>query len=392
MPLPNSNQIKMKSLLKFSLLFFCITTLNAQTIYEEFDSNKLGERRQIKIQLPRNYEENTEKTYPLFVVLDGDYMFEAVSGNVDYYSYWEDMPEAIVVGINQVDNREEDNYYSEQNSLPTETGASFFEFISMELLPHMVSKYRLAEFKIIVGHGETANFINYFMLKPKPLFQAYINVSPFFAPDMLTYVPERLKQFENKVFYYVATSDNDLQAVKDDAKSLNTSITSIDNKSLLYHFDDFKGPTHYTTPAHALPNALESIFFVFQPISKTEYSERILTLKTSPVEYLSEKYEMINNLFGIQKKVLINDFKAIAAAIEKNQKFEYYEELGKIARRDYPETLLGNYYLGRFYEETGEPKKAMRTYKSAYILEEIGGYTKDEMLERADAIKRDFGF
>jgi len=366
--------------------------LNAQTIYEEFDSNKLGERRQIKIQLPRNYEENTEKTYPLFVVLDGDYMFEAVSGNVDYYSYWEDMPEAIVVGINQVDNREEDNYYSEQNSLPTETGASFFEFISMELLPHMVSKYRLAEFKIIVGHGETANFINYFMLKPKPLFQAYINVSPFFAPDMLTYVPERLKQFENKVFYYVATSDNDLQAVKDDAKSLNTSITSIDNKSLLYHFDDFKGPTHYTTPAHALPNALESIFFVFQPISKTEYSERILTLKTSPVEYLSEKYEMINNLFGIQKKVLINDFKAIAAAIEKNQKFEYYEELGKIARRDYPETLLGNYYLGRFYEETGEPKKAMRTYKSAYILEEIGGYTKDEMLERADAIKRDFGF
>ena len=84
--------------------------------------------------------------------------------------------------------------------------------------------------------------------------------------------------------------------------------------------------------------------------------------------------------------------KPIAAAIEKNQKFEYYEELGKIARRDYPETLLGNYYLGRFYEETGEPKKAMRTYKSAYILEEIGGYTKDEMLERADAIKRDFGF
>jgi predicted alpha/beta superfamily hydrolase len=392
LPLPNSNQIKMEGLIKFLLLFFCITTLNAQTIYEEFDSYKLGEKRQIKVQLPRNYEENTEKTYPLFVVLDGDYMFEVVAGNVDYYSYWEDMPEAIVVGVNQVNNREEDNYYSEQNSLPTETGSNFFEFITMELLPHMVSTYRLAEFKVIVGHGETANFINYFMLKPKPLFQAYINVSPFFAPDMLTYVPERLKQFENKVFYYVATSNNDLQAVKEDAKALNTSISAIDNKNLLYHFDDFEGPTHYTTPAHALPNALESIFYVFQPISKAEYSDRILTLETSPVDYLNEKYDMINNLFGIEKKVLINDFKAIAAAIEKNKKFEYYEDLGKLARKDYPDTLLGNYYLGRFYEETGEPKKAMRTYKSAYILEEIGGYTKDEMLERADAIKRDFGF
>ena len=382
----------MKNIAKILSLFFCISTLNAQTIYEEFDSYKLGEIRQIKIQLPRNYEENTEKTYPLFVVLDGDYMFEAVAGNVDYYSYWEDMPEAIVVGINQVDKREEDTYYSEQNSLPTETGAEFFEFITMELLPHMVSTYRLAEFKVIVGHGETANFINYFMLKPKPLFQAYINVSPFFAPDMLTYIPERLKQFETKVFYYVATSDNDLQAVKEDAKALNTSISAIDNKNILYHFDDFEGPTHYTTPAHALPNALESIFYVFQPISKTEYSERILTLETSPVDYLNEKYDMINDLFGLDKKVLINDFKAIAAAIEKNKKFEYYEALGKLARNEYPETLLGNYYLGRFYEETGEPKKAMRTYKSAYILEEIGGYTKDEMLDRADAIKRDFGF
>lgn len=382
----------MKPLTKLLLLFFCVSTLNAQTIYEEFDSHKLGERRQIKIQLPRNYEDNTEKTYPLFVVLDGDYMFEAVAGNVDYYSYWEDMPEAIVVGINQVDSREEDTYYSEQNSLPTETGASFFEFITMELLPHMVSSYRLAEFRVIVGHGETANFINYFMLKPKPLFQAYINVSPFFAPDMLTYIPERLKQFENKMFYYVGTSNNDLQAVKEDTKTLNTSISAIDNKNLLYHFDDFEGPTHYTTPAHAIPNALESIFFVFQPISRTEYHEQILTLETSPVDYLNEKYEMINNLFGLEKKILINDFKAIAAAIEKNKKFEYYEDLGKLARRDYPETLLGNYYLGRFYEETGEPKKAMRTYKSAYILEEIGGYTKDEMLDRADAIKRDFGF
>lgn len=382
----------MKNLIKLLFLFFCVNILSAQTIYEEFDSNKLGEIREIKIQLPRNYEENAEKAYPLFVVLDGDYMFEAVSGNVDYYSYWEDMPESIVVGINQVDSREDDTYYSEQNSLPTETGASFFEFITMELLPYMVSKYRLAEFKVIVGHGETSNFINYFMLKPKPLFQAYINVSPFFAPDMLDYVPERLNQFENKIFYYVATADNDLKAVKEDAKALNTSISALENKNLLYHFDDFEGPTHYTTPAHAMPNALESIFFVFQPISRTEYKERILTLETSPVEYLNEKYDMINNLFGIEKKVLINDFKAIATAIEKNKKFEYYEALGKLARKEYPETVLGNYYLGRFYEETGEPKKAMRTYKSAYILEEIGGITKDEMIDRADAIKRDFGF
>ena len=117
-----------------------------------------------------------------------------------------------------------------------------------------------------------------------------------------------------------------------------------------------------------------------------------MTLETSPVDYLNEKYNMIKELFNIEKKVLINDFRAIAAAIEKNKAYDEYEALGKLARKEHPDTLLGHYYLGRFYEETGEPKKAMRTYRSAYILEEVGGYTKDEMLERADAIKRDFGF
>jgi hypothetical protein len=101
---------------------------------------------------------------------------------------------------------------------------------------------------------------------------------------------------------------------------------------------------------------------------------------------------MIEELFGLDKQILINDFKAIAAAIEKNKSFEHFEELGKIARKQYPDTLLGNYYLARFYEETGEPKKAMRTYRSAYILDEIGGITKDLMLEKADEIKADFGY
>ena len=376
-------------------LLTVILSLNlssAQTIYEEFDSYKLNGKREIKIQLPRNYTENEEKLYPLFVVLDGDYLFEAVAGNVDYYSYWEDMPEAIIVGVNQVDTRDEDNYYSEQNSLPVESGADFFEFLGMELIPHMESNYRLANFKVAVGHGESANFINYYLLKDKPLFQAYISISPLLAPDMLTYIPERLDNIQAKTFYYMATSDNDIKVIKEDANALHTSISGIDSKNVFYSFDSFEGPSHYSNPAHAIPKALESIFFVFQPISKKEYKERILTLKTSPVAYLQEKYTLIKEMFGFDKQILMNDFKAISSAIEKNKTYKYYEDLGKIARKEYPDTLLGNYYLARFYEETGEPKKAMRTYRSAYILEEIGGITKDLMLEKADEIKADFGF
>lgn len=382
----------MKNLLYFTLFFSCIPFVNAQTEYQDFPSVKLEESRQLKIQLPRNYDKNLEKTYPLFIVLDGDYMFEAVAGNVDYFSYWEDMPEAIVVGVNQADTRIDDCLYSDQNYFPVESGANFFEFLGLELIPYLNEAYRTANFRAIVGHGETANFLNYYLFKDDPLFHAYIAISPDLAPEMETRITERLLQFESQKFYYLATSSNDLRNVKKGVEVLNTNLASIENPNLEYGFDNFEGPSHYSVVAHAIPNALESIFNVFQPISKKEYKENILTYDGSPVDYLTEKYDMINNLFGLNKKILINDFKAISSAIDKNEIPEFYQELGKLARRDYPDTLLGNYYIARYYEEMGEPKKAYKTYKSAYILNEIAGITKDFMLEKADELKADFGF
>ena len=82
----------------------------SDTFTNPLSQNALGTTRELKIQLPRNYELNPEQSYPLIVVFDGDYLFEVVAGNVEYNSYWRDMPEAIVVGINQANSRTEDHY------------------------------------------------------------------------------------------------------------------------------------------------------------------------------------------------------------------------------------------------------------------------------------------
>jgi len=204
----------MKNLIYIFLFLATIQVGNSQIIYKEFESLKLDGTRELKIQLPRDYEDNTDKNYPLFIVLDGDYLFEPVVGNVDYYSYWEDMPESIVVGINQSETRDEDTFYAEPNFVPEETGADFFEFIGLELIPYLNKTYRTANFRAIVGHGETANFANYYLFKDNPLFQAYIIISPDLAPEMETRVTERLLQFEDRKFYYLATSDNDLKTIQ----------------------------------------------------------------------------------------------------------------------------------------------------------------------------------
>ena len=333
-----------------------------------------------------------DKNYPLIVVFDGDYLFEVVAGNIDYSSYWQDMPEAIVVGVNQVGSRSEDCNISSDYSL-SKSATQFYEFIENELIPFMTENYRSLNFRVAVGHGETANFMNYFLFTNRPVFNAFVALSPSMTAGMEENLTRRLgHENDSNTFYYLSTAALDIKRNKKKITELNTKLSALENTNLLYAFDNFENANHYSLAAQSIPKALESIFLVFQPISKSEYKNHILTLQTSPVDYLIEKYDMIETLFGIEKQIIINDFRVIAAAIEKTKKFEYYRELGKIASKHHPDTTIASFYLARHYEHIGKQKKAMNVYRSAFSLEEVKGYSKNDMLDRADQIKKEFGY
>jgi len=381
----------MKTFLSALLLVF-ITNTRAQIIKETFESYKLNEKRELQIYVPENYSE--EKTYPLIVVLDAEYLFDITVANTRFYSYWEEMPEAIVVGINQnYDNiRYEDCDYSDQNGMPQDKGNAFFEFIGMELVPYFSSKYTLANFKVIVGHDVTANFVNYWLFKDNPLFDAYITLSPSFAPMMEDRLPERLASFQDKKFYYLATSDDDIKENSTRIKTLHQRLKQIENDHLTYYFDDLKGASHISLPSYALPKALDQIFKIFKPISPEEYKKQILTMETPVFEYLENKYITIETLFGFKRKVSLNDIMAIYAATQKKEDLPSLELLAKLSKKEYPETMLGFFFEAEYYEQMGEPKKALRTYEKAFGMPEIDFLTKDMMLDRIDALKADFGW
>lgn len=365
---------------------------NAQIIYEEFSSDKLDETRRLKIQLPRNYDSNTEKVYPVVIVLDADYLFEPVAGNVDYFSYWEDMPESIVIGIMQGDARYDDCNYDEDNYLPANKGADFFEFIGLELMPYIDTNYRTAKFVIGVGHDFTANFLNYYLYKEPPLFNGYIVLSPDLSPDTATRMAGRIPSISSQVFYYLATGTDDIKGLMEGTEGLNTALKAIDSKSFNYYYDNFEGATHYSLVGRGIPNALEKIFSVYRPISKQEYKNVLLKLKTPISDYLIEKYKTIEDLFGLTNPIRVNDYIAAATASEKRKQWESLKVIGEMAKKEYPETVLGPYYLGRYFEEVGESKKAMRTFQAAFDKEEVDFITVDIMLDKADKIKEDFGY
>jgi uncharacterized protein len=378
----------MKNIIFFTVLFIS-TTLFSQTFTEEINSTKLDTKRQIIVKLPNSYQTNKEKKYPLIIVLDGEYLFNAFEGNLAYGTYWDDMPEVILVGItqNKKHEREDDSEFDGPTGLPINKGGAFFEFIASELLPYLDKKYRTAPFRTIAGLDVTAGFLNAFLYKDIPQFNAYISLSPELATGMETRIPQRLEALKLPIFYYQATSDGDLKQFQGEVKMLDKNIKEVKNPLLNYKFDDFKEASHYSLVLHAIPSALYQIFNIYRPISSKEYQEKIVTLPHDYADYLKTKYEAIEKTLGLKMNVRLNDLKAIESAIIKNEAYNEYEQLAQISGQQYPKSMLYDYHMGMYYEKKGEMKKALKNYQNAFVKEEIGDLTKDMLMNKAEDIK-----
>lgn len=376
----------------FVITLLVVTLSYAQLSIEEFDSFKLNEKRKVSLFVPENYSK--DKKYPLVVVLDADYLFDVVVANTQYYSYFDEMPESIVVGIHssKQTSRSEEFATDEISGLPKEKASNFFEFLAGELIPQLQKKYSIANFKTIVGHGKTANFINYFLLKEQPIFDAYISLSPELAEQMDFYIPKKLSSISSMKFYYLATSAADEKINREGAIALHTSLIKLGKSNVNYYFSDFEKANHSSVASYGLPVAFERIFSIYKPISPEEYREKILVYERPVFEYLTEKYTTIEELFGFSKKATLNDIMAIYAASLKKEDNVSLEKLGELCRKLYPETILGHYFLGEYFEKIGEPKKALRSYQTAFTLEPIDFVTRDIVHEKIEAIKRDFGW
>jgi hypothetical protein len=383
------------------LFFISSVTLYSQetdsirnnNIYDKIYSDKLSAEREITIQLPRDYNLDEEKRYPVFIVFDGDYLFKIVSGNVDYMSFWGDIPEAIVVGINQIDSRYNDTSIVDNiNFTPISSTAKFFEFVSQELIPYINKNYRTTNFRVAVGHERTANFINFFLIKKVPIMNGYIAVSPKYTKKMKEYLAQYLISSSQNIYYYLSTSNEDFQSISEDVLDFNQRLDSLNNENIHYKFQNLAVPSHYTLPAYTIPYSIEDMFSIYKDINRIEYDSIILKLETSPVKYLEEKYEKIKNHFGVIKEISINDFIAVEQYIDEKEKFHFFKDLAKLATSKYRETILPSYYMGRFYEETGDAEKAMHIYRSAYNMEDIAGITKEHLLQKADEIADYYGY
>ena len=370
-----------------------LDSLYVSRINDTILSKYLNEKRSIEIQLPRSYDVELDKKYPLMIVLDGDYMFNIVAGSVDYLSYWGDIPENLIVGINQKDTRFKDSsVFDNITHTPITSTASFYDFIVNEVIPYFSKNYRISNFRVILGQERTANFANFFLLKKIPVFRGVISISPKMSKNMNSYLSENLSKTNSKIVYTLSTSKKDFESIYKNVSELKNSLDSIKNKNLKFESLIFDEENHYILPSLSVPKSIRSTYSIYSDIDKIEYDSIISNLETSPIDYLTNRYQLIKDFYDEDKTISINDFMAVEEYIEENEFFDLYNELSQLAKQEYPGTILPSYYRGRFIEETGDPKKAMYIYRSAYNMREVKGLTKEYLLELANRIEEDFNY
>jgi len=376
----------MKKTILIVLTCFFSLSIFAQISYDEINSSKLNAVRQLKIKLPKNYDPSSELKYPLIIVFDGDYLFEPISGQVDFQTYFDDMPSSIIVGVVQGSERRYDGYCDEVTGLPKESGLRFHDFVAEELIPYLDERYNTSKFRVAVGHDLMGNFINSYLFKDDPLFNAYVCISPDLSGTVRDYLGKRLEFFKDDIFYYMATSDKDLPYIRDAVLNANAQISQVQNQYLTYYFDDFKNDTHYTLVNSAIAKSFDKIFELYKPLREKELEEKVLPYEGTLDKYLVERYDRIEDLFGIKKPITEEEFEKVVKVAEQRNDLESLEMIGKLAKKLNPESLLGTYYLAQYSEKVGKTKKAKKLYESALTLNDVSHINRDFIFSKIDEL------
>jgi len=377
------------------LLLASLPTLAQTNKSVNFNSKILEENRKLNIYIPESYG-NSEKSYPVIYSLDGEYTKSVVNGIMEYYSFWSKIPECIIVSIDQnyLDSTAQeymrwlDCAYSWDSGLPKNKGSKFKEFISKELIPFIDDEYRTTNFRAIIGHSFTANYINYFLLDPQPSFTGYIAISPYYAPKSLDTIESIIDKIDKPIFYFTAHGQNDLSGHIQSVEDFDKIFSEIENENFNYYmFDMMKnGATHSTIFPISFPMAVEHLFSLYTPINEAEFKS--LLKVENKTKYLKNRYKDINNIYGIELQIREDDINTVAYAISKKKQWNQINELARFTIDSYPNSYLGYWTLAEFFEKTNDLKAALEQYEIGFSKLGDDVLNKSDFQEDIDRIKK----
>lgn len=266
----------MKHALIFLVLFFSFT-LNAQNVPSKplvvgqqltLESKILNQERVINVYLPTSYSPDSTKKYPVIYLLDGSMNEDLihVSGITQFLSFpWFDfMPEAIVVGISNVDRKHDFTFPTtiekDKKAFPTTGGSQkFIEFLEKELQPMIENQFPVSEDKTIIGQSLGGLLASEILIKNPEMFTRYIIISPSLWWNDLSLLNENFKKSDSIQTVFIGVGKEG-KVMQSSAKKLYKNVDKLYGNHADVHFQFFKKYNHANIMHQAIYNALITVF------------------------------------------------------------------------------------------------------------------------------------
>ena len=355
----------------FIFLFICSTVYGQQILTTTIESDYLETSRDVRIYIPKSYELDSVKNYPLAIVFDAEFLFDIYVGNSVLFASKDKAPEQIVVGINMAETRKNDTYFNINTGQLNPTNQAFYEFIRDEVTFYMESNFRTSPFISLIGTGTSANLISQFLKESKPIFNAYVCINPIFSDfirqQMQNFALERYGKEDNTFYLYTNNSNTFSPKRQTLINQLQTFLGNYEIENFNIVNDYITTQSSISTIGEAIPRAITKVFELYSPISKDEFDTKIKNLSPEDaIAYLENKYIEIEFLFGSNLGIREQDVFAIESIIIDKENGDYLRDFGKMILKLFPSSPLGDYYIGRYYEEGNMIKKALKHYKIGY--------------------------
>jgi len=322
-------------------------------------SKVLNEEREIIVNLPAEYAKSQDR-YPLLLLLNGDILPQAATTTA-FLAQRGHIPPLIVVAVLTPSPRHHyrDFTPAKVDYLPASGGADkFLEFMGLELIPLLESRYRCLPYRILSGNGLSGLFAIYALLQSPEAYGAALATSPAIAYNNNGILPVAEKNLARwgglRRFIFLAAGREKVTvpAMREFAAVLEKSGAAGLEWQCRVADDEDQGSIAFS----GLYQGLKALFSDWRfPVE----------LAAQGLPAIERHCQALEKKYGIP--VALNEDLLIKRSTQlfQEQGFDDALVILHLGAKAYPESILLRYWLGFVYEKIKNLEQARENYELA---------------------------
>lgn len=353
-----------------------------------FNSKYLNEKRGITVILPKNFNKLKASKYPLIIVFDrqNKKIFRQIFESVNYLVSFDEMPEAIILGVSTENNYNRVLETSFMASMDNAKGENLINFLYKELIPWAETELNCSTNRIFIGHSRFGYFTSYLLANKLNDLTAVISCSPFFKEKNINVVDSlksklATQKFEHTVYYRFITGDS-LTDLKEYPLMKSFLITAKTTNKFNWKGSEFYDAKHMAVPGLGVMPSLLEIFDYWSDEMNKVFTEN--KNKFSKIEYEAFLQKM-KVQYGAKIGLGLAVLNGIGFNYYHDKKYAEARQAWDIALDEYP--MFTDAYVNKAnsYAKEGNKQSALEFYEKAkqnLTLTDFYSYTeKQEILK-----------